>query len=430
MKALNNRMLSLICLISANLTMGQTRSLISEKIYLSGSFNNHLIEIPDQIGSKSVNFLKQISIDKDTLQILSYSNYKEGAKAITIFHNGVLTDTINVEFISSRVFYAANRVYLVGHNGHNIRERETIVIKTNPFNGKVLDYKTFNGFEFEYVCNDLIYGFIEVSDEPDSLDILFSVNPINWQLNPVSSISKQVGMREKDNIVRSYAYGGCKNAIIRTGSRYSDVIANEKYFQLNLLSKELIDVTPLMRKVFDFYDLYLRLDESSFYDGYIYAGGYFDQEYEGKFKEPPFLINTEIDNPYQLISYGTHYTGHNYVGGRLESLNIKTKLDNDVDVLIAHKYSLSFDRSLKIIFDNLELNQNSLSLLSIYELNLLKNFIFAKHNYQFDTLYYQAFFNLFEFYSRQKENRVKEINHLLTESDKSNLKLINKALED
>jgi hypothetical protein len=59
------------------------------------------------------------------------------------------------------------------------------------------------------------------------------------------------------------------------------------------------------------------------------------------------------------------------------------------------------------------------------QLSILRNSVFAKHNYKFDSVYYQAFFNRYSFYYDEVESRTKNIT--LTEIDKQNLKLIKEA---
>jgi len=61
-----------------------------------------------------------------------------------------------------------------------------------------------------------------------------------------------------------------------------------------------------------------------------------------------------------------------------------------------------------------------------YELGILRNLIFAKYNYAFSSEFYQAYFNLYEFYGNKEaqKSRVKDVNNKLTETDKANIKLI------
>jgi hypothetical protein len=75
--------------------------------------------------------------------------------------------------------------------------------------------------------------------------------------------------------------------------------------------------------------------------------------------------------------------------------------------------------------DNLLIKED-LKGLEKYELDILRNVIFAKYNYSFSSEFYQAYFNLYKFYGdwQKQKSRAKDVSHLLTEADKANIKFI------
>lgn len=89
------------------------------------------------------------------------------------------------------------------------------------------------------------------------------------------------------------------------------------------------------------------------------------------------------------------------------------------------------EKSCYDIYYGNELNTRMLDILNKYELSILKNMVFAKHNYQFDNPFYQAYFNTFHFYNKNRVNntRTKDVNNKLTEADIKNLSIINEALQ-
>jgi len=101
-----------------------------------------------------------------------------------------------------------------------------------------------------------------------------------------------------------------------------------------------------------------------------------------------------------------------------------------VNVLISYKPIKEVEFNIFRIYNDSLVNKKDFPVLNKDDLLLLKNMVFAKHNYKFDMEYYQAFFNLFSFYNSDKDRqkRTKEVNHLLTEMDKKNLQLIDFAL--
>jgi len=90
------------------------------------------------------------------------------------------------------------------------------------------------------------------------------------------------------------------------------------------------------------------------------------------------------------------------------------------EVWVACRFTLSFDKALYNIYHNVLLERAVVETFDAWELRKLRNMIFAKHGFQFESHYLQAFFNLFAFYRGQTRN----VNHLLTSEDRQNLALI------
>lgn len=122
---------------------------------------------------------------------------------------------------------------------------------------------------------------------------------------------------------------------------------------------------------------------------------------------------------------------YNYQGGKVVSIMAHTVLDNGKKVFVPYKFTLPLERSFYRLYNDQKILKEDLNQFGEYELSILKNFIFAKHNYGFDTDFYQAYFNLFKFYNDEKErnSRTKDVNSLLTKGDKHNLNIITKALK-
>jgi hypothetical protein len=92
-------------------------------------------------------------------------------------------------------------------------------------------------------------------------------------------------------------------------------------------------------------------------------------------------------------------------------------------VWLACRFTLPFDMCLYKIYNNELLTKQEISEFDEWELHKLKNMVFAKHDYKFESLYLQAFYNLFAFY----DGKYKDVSHLLTPEDKKNLELIQEA---
>jgi hypothetical protein len=101
-------------------------------------------------------------------------------------------------------------------------------------------------------------------------------------------------------------------------------------------------------------------------------------------------------------------------------------------VLLVYKVSVELEMAFYKIFNEKVIDKAELSKFDQNDLFLLKNMVYAKHNYQFESEYYQAFFNLFDFYNSAKKRRVriKNIEGLLSENDKNNLEAITKKIKN
>ena len=149
---------------------------------------------------------------------------------------------------------------------------------------------------------------------------------------------------------------------------------------------------------------------------------------------------TEEYSEVDVLNKVDNLLGWNYKEGRLISYNLVSVLDKKVkfagkrgkydEVIIPYQLSFELENSFSVIYNDELLDKKTLNSFGHYELSLLKNFVFAKHNYAFETLFFQAYFNLFEFNRKpeMKRNRTKMVNDKLTASDSANLRLILNAI--
>jgi hypothetical protein len=115
----------------------------------------------------------------------------------------------------------------------------------------------------------------------------------------------------------------------------------------------------------------------------------------------------------------------------IKQIILHSKLDaGDLDVLIPFIPNPFREKALYEIYENMELKAEDLKQLDTFDLRLLRNMVFAKHNYAFKDKFLQAYFNLYGFYKANSDkNRLTDVSHLLTIEDKKNLELIEQAEE-
>ena len=123
--------------------------------------------------------------------------------------------------------------------------------------------------------------------------------------------------------------------------------------------------------------------------------------------------------------------GENIQGGKNQFFYLRSQLDNKEKVIVSYKLDKAFEKVAYQIFKGHLIYKDQVKPLNAEQLGILKNLVFAKYNYAFSTDFYQAYFNLFEFYNDEKmrASRTKNMNGLLTEADTKNLEVIDKALK-
>ena len=120
-----------------------------------------------------------------------------------------------------------------------------------------------------------------------------------------------------------------------------------------------------------------------------------------------------------------------YENGKKTWNVISSQTDSSKSCFFKIKLNYALEKAFYNIYHNTRMSQKSLQGFDKYELMLLKNFVFAKHNYGFNNPFYQAYFNTFIFYSdeQKKKSRKKNVDNLLTNSDRSNLAILQKAVK-
>jgi len=120
--------------------------------------------------------------------------------------------------------------------------------------------------------------------------------------------------------------------------------------------------------------------------------------------------------------------GYNFQNKQPAGINYRSSLDNNFNVIVPYKFNVQQEIAmLKVFYDTL-LTQQEIAGFGKYELSVLRNLIFAKHNYKFDSEFWQAYFNLFEFYrsDESRKSRTKDVEKKFSSADRKNMEMIKK----
>lgn len=161
---------------------------------------------------------------------------------------------------------------------------------------------------------------------------------------------------------------------------------------------------------------YLDLSKKYMYGQITYIGS--------PARDKDYFFDDNLDTVTATVKKYTYLIGKNYTKNEVVSLNFTTITDSKKEVIISYKLTLPLERSFYRIYTNQLILEEDQKEFTEYEWSMLRNFIYAKHNYQFESEFYQAYFNVFEFYRTRIGKRKKKVEGKFTKSDKENLKLI------
>ncbi len=308
-----------------------------------------------------------------------------------------------------------NRVYIPGFYEWNFKKNT--FEKLDSFNYRVYGPLTFYNNNF----------YLLLKNENNKVYKIHEYNPRTRGLSVFLDLTDELkGRKDKKDLGYFYFIKGKKNVLLTIGYCASDGISSEEKYMYSFESNEFYksNGTELLNKnkanlvtLWPLKDIYV--------DGKHYGGSTADNGYDDI-----VMLDSNLIAKGRILTKSNHIRGYNIQNNKVVSVNFESQLDSYEAVIITVKLTSRLDLLFYKIFKSQKISPDALSGFGMYELNLLKNMVFAKHNYAFDTPYYQAFFNLFRVYraTMDRDSRTKSVNHLLTETDLYNLNLIKKEI--
>ncbi len=192
----------------------------------------------------------------------------------------------------------------------------------------------------------------------------------------------------------------------------------KKYHEAEYKTKPIYEDYLYSKKHYE--DFYISIISLDLTRKYLYSRFRYDDSKRDK----DYLLNDNLDTVSAALKKYRYFIGKNYVKNEVVSLNFTTITDSKKEVIIPYKLTLPLERSFYRIYTNQLILEEDQKDFTEYEWSMLRNFIYTKHNYQFESEFYQAYFNVFEFYRNGLGKRKKKVEGKFTKSDKENLKLI------
>jgi hypothetical protein len=398
---------------------------------------------------------KYVLATDDLLVTTRYHKKKKSKHLITIVANRK-SDSLSLKNESFK------RVIVKGSDAFLYFDTPQKVIRIDKILGKILETIDLpDSITFLYQTHDSFIGIsglvlYKYDPQKKSTSILYDFSKIE-ELNDLKKRDIPIAIGHvltntknqflvKIGIVWSDATDDPSYYLYDANSNFAKKIFREKLEPLVAEPREKLkdqpeynryDFSPDIRDMNTYYDI----SDSLFYVKY-------DFRYEYRSKDGNSMVYKTyeqdlfvMDNQCNLIGrslerkiYDWMSKGFVYKGNKREWLCITSEVDSTKsildDVFFKIKIKYSLEKCFYDIYYNQVLSKNDLIKFDKYELLLVKNFIFAKHNYKFKMRFFQAYFNTFVFYSdkKKKSSRVTDVNKLLTQSDKKNLQIINAVI--
>ena len=342
----------------------------------------------------------------ENIEIISYvSNLKKQRNELYSYHtvvDGVQCDSSYV-ITSSPVVYDNVAYFKNGFGKNNEKNRDVIYLTKDKRMGKcVADYR-------QHKCSLLAFRTKNTT--------ISIVNPATNE--SVKDIKCDVG--------------------------YDDVYIFDTYTYPITNSKFLINITNGNPSDIDEYQLVD--DKGNVKEIKIYTG------LEIEFENDNYL-KTNTNFSYQIRDHNMNLIGNmlphnnisvygmNIANQKIQCYYMSTSL-NDADynvkpikkgtkVIIPYKFNPQLDIQMYRAYNDTLLSEADIEGLGKYELGILRNLLFAKHNYAFKSEFYQAYFNMYEFYKpryvsqKMETTRKANVDNELTANDKANIALIRK----
>lgn len=288
-----------------------------------------------------------------------------------------------------------------------------------------------NGGEFEHDGKDggmLYYEQMAMKsillDQKGNSKILFDIEKDGWPVSSDHDIGDLICFSDGDKIA-------VETAIEESGGRWK-----HQYFLIDIENRKLINFDKL-NEYTEGSNKYITDEFFDVTGKYLFVPA--EETMHGEtLRSKVLLFDHDFNYLQECLPRKMRIMGYNYEQDTAVSVNLHSKLDvresrwddHLVKAIIAYPLTVHIEKTLYAIYHNQQLSRYDLEQLNRQQLQLAKNMIFARHNYQFDSPYYQAFFNLFNFYNTEemRKTRTRTMEGKMSINDVQNSRLINQVI--
>lgn len=329
----------------------------------------------------------------------------------------------NLDIVSNNeIFYNNKFVYLLGNSflSCNKAKEEFVILRFDGLKGLFQELNKNDSIIYQAINQNSLFGYFESDNFIDQI-YMYSLD---------NNTIEKLNIDNLEGVFEIYYLKKTNSLLIGSAIHDADIVLDLEYSNYSINKKELRTVTAKFK---DALKSYYKTDDDFFNIGII--SNYFnfqnDRIYINAHEYLTPVLSDNFSFLYETITLDADILGPVLQNDTLSALLYHARTENHESYVIPFDFSPSFEKCMGLVYKDQVIDKDLLTGFDKVKLSILKNLVFARHNYGFKNPYYQAFFNLFAFYHNPAaaRSRLSDVSDLLTESDNLNLALINETLK-
>jgi hypothetical protein len=311
------------------------------------------------------------------------------------------------------------------------------------------DFSFKNSREDDYILDKSFTKLYSKQSNKNGIKI-FLIEPLSKEKNIFADFSEYNQFTYADYTSNETNFAGIEQvyffndneAVVKLGYNKQPSVGYEdyRYFLVSDMGKKELTSKIIPKELINSSNPYINSsilfvshDEAYFRESFNGSGTLKNRLINNKYDVISELLllgySSLVGNDLVYFEHSDLINGINIQNSKILCYYVNCKIEDNKEVIIPYKFIPELDLAMYKAYNNTTLTKEDLKGFGEYELGILRNLIFAKHNYDFSSEFYQAYFNLYAFYNtpEMRNSRTKDMNGKLTGADKANLGLIKKA---
>ncbi|MFP4019848.1 MAG: DUF4652 domain-containing protein [Bacteroidales bacterium] len=380
---------------------------------------------------------KHKDFDLENFVVINNNKYiiatdKKTNRCYIVFKNEIIDTLINIK--ATKAYAGKNDSFYLKGYGKKNNKSYNVFYKIDAKTGEKAKVFINDSINFTHKYENYIVGQ-RINGSEETYNDFFIYNLKDHSLKKVSLFTDKTEYPP----IYNFTFLDKQELFIWTAHAYGNWFDADKFYKYNIQTGE---ITSLNEKIKQHYvELLSEKQEKDFKLSHL---DYFDTGFFEYVENSIILTNRiNVNHPHIALDKNGTFTEHigdmglgdvlgfSFQNNKYDIIYFKSQNENGEILIIPLKYTSFYAKALAKVKEDKKLIKKEINELKEINLLILKNFVFAKYNYAFNSNFYQAYFNLLPIYQYEtyQDEKTKNVNSLLTETDKYNLKLIKEEIE-